>query len=105
MVLQFEDAVDELQVRYPTFDFVFLFDHSSGHSKQQIDGLNKLHMNIFFGGRYSAMREMVIEREQGFSCCLTPWKSIAMLATCLTLPWESDSNSDSQKIFGDDTGQ
>ena len=66
MVLQFEDAVDVLQVRYPTFVFVFLFDHSSGHSKQQIDGPpNKLHMNKVFGGRYSAMREMIIEREQG----------------------------------------
>jgi len=53
-------------VLYPTFDFVFLFDHSTGHSKQQIDGLNQLHINKFFGGRFSAMRETVIEREQGF---------------------------------------
>jgi len=45
MVLQFEDAVDVLQVLYPTFDFVFLFDHSATHSKQQIDGLNQLNMN------------------------------------------------------------
>ena len=49
MVLQFEDAVDVLQVLYPTFDFVFLFDHSAGHSKQQIDGLNQLYMNKCFG--------------------------------------------------------
>jgi len=49
MVLQFEDAVDVLQVLYPTFDFVFLFDHSATHSKQQIDGLNQLYMNKCFG--------------------------------------------------------
>ena len=51
---------------YLTFDFVFLFDDSSGQSKQQIDALNQLQMNYFFGGSYSAMRETVIEREQGF---------------------------------------
>ena len=50
-----------------SFDFVFLFDHSAGHSKQRIDRLNQLHMNEIFGGRYSAMREtVVIEREKGF---------------------------------------
>ena len=34
MVLQFEDAVDVLKVMHPSFDFVFLFDHSAGHSKR-----------------------------------------------------------------------
>jgi hypothetical protein len=34
MVIRFEDAVDVLRVMHPTFDFVFLFDHSSGHAKQ-----------------------------------------------------------------------
>ena len=39
MVLQFEDAVDVLQVMHPSYDFVFLFDHSAGHakSKDQMD--------------------------------------------------------------------
>ena len=32
MVIQFEDAVDVLRVMHPIFDFVFLFDHSSGHA-------------------------------------------------------------------------
>ena len=40
MVLQFEDAVDVLQVLYPTFDFVFLFDHNAGHSEQRIGELS-----------------------------------------------------------------
>ncbi|KAI2503961.1 hypothetical protein MHU86_10527 [Fragilaria crotonensis] len=32
MSLQFEDGVDCLQVLYPEYDFVFLFDHSQGHA-------------------------------------------------------------------------
>ena len=34
MVLQFEDVVDVVKVLYPNFEFVFLFDHSSGHKKK-----------------------------------------------------------------------
>jgi hypothetical protein len=45
MVLQFEDAVDVLKTMHPLYDFVFLFDHSSGHAKQQPDGLNQHRMN------------------------------------------------------------
>jgi hypothetical protein len=37
MVLQFEDAVDVLKVMHPSYDFVFLFDHSAGHAKQRPD--------------------------------------------------------------------
>jgi hypothetical protein len=40
MVLQFEDVVDVLKVLHPEFQFVLLFDHSSGHAKQRPDGLN-----------------------------------------------------------------
>ncbi len=32
MVLQFEDTFDVLKVIFPAVDFVFLFNHSSGHS-------------------------------------------------------------------------
>ena len=34
MVLQFEDVVDVASVLYSEFEFVFLFDHSSGHKKK-----------------------------------------------------------------------
>ena len=54
MVLQFEDAVDVLKVMHPAVDFVFLFDHSSGHSKQRPDGLNEHRMNRLFGGKNAA---------------------------------------------------
>ena len=50
MVLQFEDAVDVLQVMHPLFDFIFLFDHSAGHAKQRPDGLNQHRMNRLFRG-------------------------------------------------------
>ena len=66
MVLQFEDAVDVLKVLYPEYDFVFLFDHSSGHSKQRPDGLNATHMNKGFGGKLLPMRSSIIEKEEGY---------------------------------------
>ena len=67
MVLQFEDVVDVLKVMHPTFDFVFLFDHSSGHSKQRPDGLNQHRMNRSFGGKaVPRMRSTEIIQEEGF---------------------------------------
>jgi hypothetical protein len=36
---------------HPAFDFLFLFDHSSGHAKQRPDGLNQHRMNRTFGGK------------------------------------------------------
>ncbi|KAI2512808.1 hypothetical protein MHU86_1596 [Fragilaria crotonensis] len=66
MVIQFEDAVDVLRVIHPTFDFIFLFNHSSGHAKQRPDGLNHHKMNRTFGGRATRMQNTIIEQEQGF---------------------------------------
>ena len=65
-VIQFEDAVDVLRVMHPTYDFVFLFDHSSGHAKQRPDGLNHHRMNRTFGGKATRMRATLIDQEQGF---------------------------------------
>jgi hypothetical protein len=39
-----------LKAACPDFDFVFLFDHSSGHSKKRHRGLNAANMNSGFGG-------------------------------------------------------
>ncbi len=64
MVIQFDDAVDVLQVMHPTFEFVFLFDHSSGHAKQRPDGLNHHRMNRTFGGKANRMRDTIIECEE-----------------------------------------
>ena len=56
MVLQLEDCVDILNVKYPQYDFLFLFDHSCGHDRQREDGLNVEKMSKSFGGR--AQRKM-----------------------------------------------
>ena len=66
MVLQFEDAVDILMIMHPSYDFVFLFDHSSGHAKQRPDGLNQHRMNRAFGGKAAPMRNTIITQEEGF---------------------------------------
>ena len=67
MVLQFEDAVDVLKVIHPSYDFVFLFDHSAGHAKQRPDGLNHHRMNRSFGGKsIPMMRDTIILQEEGY---------------------------------------
>ena len=66
MILQFEDAVDVLQVMHPSYDFVFLFDHSAGHAKQRPDGLNQHRMNQSFGGKIPLMRDTLIAQEEGY---------------------------------------
>jgi hypothetical protein len=40
MVIQLEDVVDCLQMVHPDFDYLVLFDHSSGHAKKRIGGLD-----------------------------------------------------------------
>ena len=66
MVIQFKDALDVLRVMHPAYDFVFLFDHSSGHSKQRSDGLNHLRMDRTYGGKATRMRSTLVEQEQGY---------------------------------------
>ena len=50
MIVQLEDCIDCLKVLYPEFRYVFLYDHSSGHSKKRKGGLNSSSMNRSFGG-------------------------------------------------------
>jgi hypothetical protein len=67
MVLQLEDCVDILNVKYPQYDFLFLFDHSCGHDRQREDGLNVEKMSKSFGGRAQRkMRETTIKQSQGY---------------------------------------
>ena len=66
MVLQLEDCVDVITNLYPQYDFVFLFDHSSGHDKQREDGLNIKKMTKGFGGAQRKMRDTAIKQEKGF---------------------------------------
>ncbi len=67
IVLHYEDAVDVLKVMHPAVDFVFLFDHNSGHSKQQPDSLIQNRMNRLFGGKNAeAMRYTSIHLSQAW---------------------------------------
>ncbi len=66
MVLQLEDCVDVLQCLYPQYDFLFLFDHSCGHDKQQPNGLNAENMLKNYGGQQTILRSTVIKEERGY---------------------------------------
>ena len=66
MVIQLEDCVDVLKHLYPQYDFLFLFDHSSGHDKQRDDGLNVKKMTKLFGGSQRKMRETEIKKANGY---------------------------------------
>jgi hypothetical protein len=67
MVLLLEDCVDILNVKYPQYDFLFLFDHSCGHERQREDGFNVEKMSKSFRGRAQRkMRETTIKKSQGY---------------------------------------
>ena len=66
MSLQFEDVVDCLQVLYPEYDFVFLFDHSQGHARKRNGALSAMHMSRAFGGAQPVMRDMAIFQAEGY---------------------------------------
>jgi hypothetical protein len=51
---------------YPQSDFIFLLDHSSGHSKKRIGGLDASSMNKEFGGAQPIMGTSKMEAEDGF---------------------------------------
>jgi hypothetical protein len=46
MKLQLKDAVDCLNLAFPEFDFLYLLDQSSGHTKKREDGLSSHSMNV-----------------------------------------------------------
>jgi hypothetical protein len=66
MVLQLEDCLDCLKAVYPHLKFVFLFDHSSGHSKKRQGGLDASHMTFWFGGSQPTMGNSKIVDMDGF---------------------------------------
>ena len=66
MVLQLDDCVDCLKIIYPTYDFMFILDHSSGHDKQKADGLNACNMQVYYGGKQKHLRNTTILEEDGY---------------------------------------
>ena len=66
MSLQFEDVVDCLQVLYPEFDVVFLFDHSQGHAHKRPGALNAFQMSKTYGGAQAVMRDTTIMSKERY---------------------------------------
>jgi hypothetical protein len=75
MILQLEDCLAVLKTLHPQYDFLFLFDHSCGHDKQQPNGLNAENMSKNYEGQQSSLQSMVIKQENGYlgpyRCTLT----------------------------------
>ena len=62
MVIQFEDVVDVLKALFADkYEYLFYFDHSSGHDRLRPDGLNVKQMNKTFGGNQQKMRNSTIK--------------------------------------------
>jgi hypothetical protein len=51
---------------YPQYDYLFLFDHSCGHNKQQPNGLNAENMSKLYRGKQSYLHDTTIQQEQGY---------------------------------------
>jgi len=52
---------------YPEYDYLFLFDHSSGYDKQRKDGLNVKKKTRSDGGLQQKMRDTLIKQRTGLS--------------------------------------
>jgi hypothetical protein len=63
MTLQLEDIIDCMQVLYPEFDVVFLFDHSQGHNRKRQGALEAITMNQSYGGAQPISRSTKIEAD------------------------------------------
>ena len=67
MILHTEDVIDCLKVMHgDEYDYVFLFDSSSGHAKKRVDGLDAKAMNKNWHSAPSPARNTKIERQEGF---------------------------------------
>ena len=61
MILQLEDCVDVLKIKFDgTYDYLFYFDHSGGHTKSRPDRLDESNMNKGFGGKQNHLHDSVI---------------------------------------------
>ena len=65
MILQTKDCIDCLREIFDEqYEFVFLYDHSSGHAKKRVGGLDAKNMNKGFGGQI--LRNSMIEEKDGY---------------------------------------
>ena len=61
MIFQLEDVCDCLSVIFSSFEFVFLFDQSSGHTKKRNDGLVASRLNVSYEGGSPSMHDTNIK--------------------------------------------
>ena len=62
MIVQLEDIVDVLHVLFSDkYEFVFFFDHSSGHDHLRPDGFNANAINKYYAGMQPKMRKSEIK--------------------------------------------
>lgn len=59
--LQLEDVTDCLIYVFPYFEFVILFDQSSGYKKLREDGLNVTNTNVSYGDVITVIHKTTIE--------------------------------------------
>ena len=71
MKIQLEDVCDCLSVIFPSFEFVFLFDQSSGHIKKRNDGLVASRLNVSYGGGSPSMHDTIVEDFGAFPSILS----------------------------------
>ncbi len=84
MIIQFEDCVDCLQEIHKGNDFIFLFDHSSGHAKKRVGGLDAAKMNVKHGGMQPRMHPSKIEKEDGY---LGPFERVLEVGATQRFVW------------------
>jgi hypothetical protein len=96
MVLQLEDCVDVLNVLFPQYDFLFLFDHSCGHDRQREDGLSVAKMSKYYGGAQRRPRDTTIKQAKGYLGSHSPVLKVGdVQSMCFTAndtgPWTKQS--------------
>ena len=60
LVLQIKYCLDCLKVLYPSFDFVFIFDHLCCHDQSHEGRLKSSIMIKYFGGKHPNMRDTIM---------------------------------------------
>jgi hypothetical protein len=72
LVVQLEDCVDVLKTLYPDHEFLFQFDHSSGHDRKRTDALSVTNLNLHHGGKQAIMRNSTILKQDGYLGIFNP---------------------------------
>ena len=79
--------MDCMKVLYPSFDFVFLFDHLCGHDQAHGGGMKASIMRKYSDGKQPNMRDTVMLGEDGF---LGPYDCILETDNTQHMCWYPD---------------